>query len=142
VRSKRWSDWLENGSRAMYPDPRNTYVPHFEVATVDAGRVRYRDIWQRRNLVLVALAQRPVAERYAAHLRASRHEFDEADADVVVTTDSIPGLPAAVVVVADRWGEIQHLEPVNTDVSAQLPSVREILAWVQFVQMQCPECPP
>jgi hypothetical protein len=126
----------------MYPDPRHTYGPHFEVATVDAGRVRYRDIWQRRNLVLVVLGQRPAAERYAAHLHANRHEFDEADADVVVTTDSIPGLPAAVVVVADRWGEIQHLEPLNSDTSAQLPSVREILAWVQFVQMQCPECPP
>ena len=126
----------------MYPDPRHTYVPHFDVATVDAGRVRYRDIWQRRNLVLVALGQRPAPERYAAQLRASRDKFDDADADVVVTIDSIPGLPAAAVVVADRWGEIQHVEPVNTDESAPLPAVDEILAWVQFVRMQCPECPP
>ena len=30
------------------------YIAHFDVTTVDGERVRYRDLWQRRILVLVA----------------------------------------------------------------------------------------
>lgn len=34
------------------------YIPHFDVTTVDGTRVRYDEIWQHRNLVLV-LADAP-----------------------------------------------------------------------------------
>jgi hypothetical protein len=40
---------------ATRSEARLGYVPHFEVTTVDGQHVRYDDIWQRRNLVLVVV---------------------------------------------------------------------------------------
>jgi len=53
-------------------------VPHFEVTTVDGQRVRYDDIWQRRNLVLVFVNphQRDAGARYASRQEAHRAEFE------------------------------------------------------------------
>ena len=121
------------------------YVPHFEVTATDGGRVRYRDIWQHRNLVLAVLPpdQQTAAVRYAHSLMRRRRDFDEAETSVVVTTDSVPGVAAPHVLIADRWGEIQHniAVPEPGDATA-LPDVDELLSWIRFVRMQCPECPP
>jgi hypothetical protein len=106
--------------------------------------VRYRDIWQRRNLVLAVLPsdQQPRAARYAGDLMRCGRDFDQADTTVVVTTDGVPGIAAPCVIVADRWGEIQHIAAsAHADLSA-LPDVDELLSWIRFVRMQCPECPP
>lgn len=46
------------------------------------------------------------------------------------------------VVVADRWGEILHIASQSAADLSRLPSVDELLSWVQFARMQCPECPP
>lgn len=120
------------------------YVPHFDVTTLEGRRVRYDEIWQRRNLVLVIISpqDREAGVRYAAQLRARRDAFDEGETTVVVTADAGPKLPARTVIVADRWGEILHLETASSGQSLQFPDVDELLSWVHFAQIQCPECPP
>lgn len=113
------------------------FVPHFDVTDVDGRRVRYRDLWQRRQLLLALFEPEDVerADDLAMQLKARGDELDQTDTVAVVTTDVVPGLPAPRVVIADRWGEIQHV--VET-----LPDVDEMLSWTKFVRMQCPECPP
>jgi cystathionine beta-lyase/cystathionine gamma-synthase len=44
-------------------------------------------------------------------------------------------------VVADRWGEILFLDSPS-DPTWRVPDVDELLSWVHFAQIQCPECPP
>jgi hypothetical protein len=114
-------------------------VPHFEVTTLDGRRVRYGEFWQRRNLVLVSVGphEREAGVRHASRLLERRDDFEREEAVVVVTADTIPGLPASTVLVADRWGEILHrgsaAEPLDVD---------DLLSWVHFAAIQCPECPP
>jgi hypothetical protein len=50
----------------------------------------------------------------------------------------VPGLPSPGVVIADRWGEIEFLMPI--DKPADAPAPDEILDSVSYVRMQCPEC--
>ena len=52
-------------------------VPHFEVETLQGGLINYSTIWQRRNLVIVALPalESGVAERYVSRLTAKAPEF-------------------------------------------------------------------
>src|SRR5262245_10164997 len=118
------------------------YVPRFDVRTLDGQHVRYDEIWQHRNLVLLVAdpREREAAERYASGLRSHRPEFDKMETTVVVTTDVVPGFGPTRLVIADRWGEIQHAEAMAGGVS-QLSSVDEVLSWIEFVRMQCPECP-
>ena len=61
-----------------------------------------------------------------------------AQTEVIVTRDSVPGLAPYAVLVADRWGEIVTAQRTGTP--SELPGVERILAWVEFVQYQCPEC--
>jgi len=46
------------------------------------------------------------------------------------------------VVIADRWGEIVHIASPPHGQASQLPNVDEVLSWIRFVRIQCPECPP
>jgi hypothetical protein len=71
-----------------------------------------------------------------------QNEFEESETTVVVTTDSVPGLSAPRVLNADRWGEILYIEAPAADDLSRLPSVDELLSWVRFARIQCPECPP
>lgn len=120
------------------------HVPHFDVRALDGQLVRYQELWQRRNLVLVLGApdQRDAARRYASTLQSHHREFEETETTVVVTTDPVRGLPVPAVIVADRWGEIVHIETTTAAEPSRFPDVQEILAWIQFVRIQCPECPP
>jgi hypothetical protein len=112
------------------------HMPDFEVTTIAGEHVRYRDHWQRRNLVLVVVTagEREIARRYLTQLELRRADLD--DTVVVITTHPVRGISAPAVLVADRWGEIQHRA------DARLPRVDELMSWVRFVQIQCPECPP
>jgi hypothetical protein len=124
-------------------EARSGYVPHFEVTTVDGQPVRYDDIWQRRNLVLVLVTphQREAGVHYASQLEARRAEFEREETTVVVTADAVPKLTAGAL-VADRWGEILYLETASGDQTFRFPDVNELLSWVHFIEIQCPECPP
>ena len=79
--------------------------------------------------------------RYASQLQLRQPDFDREETTVVVTTDAVPGLSAPSVLVADRWGEIVHLESASGSTS-NLADVDELLSGVHFVEIQCPECPP
>lgn len=129
---------------AARTEPRLGNVPHFDVTTADGRRVRYQDIWQHRNLVLAVLPpdQHARALRYARDLLRRGREFDEAETSVVVTTEAVAGVVPPRVLVADRWGEIQHVLAPARDERSELPDVDELLSWIGFVRMQCPECPP
>jgi hypothetical protein len=116
------------------------FVPHFDVTTVDGRRIRYADLWQHRNLVLVFVAGEPAEpQSYAQAVLARARDFEAAETALVVTAGRVAGLPAPGVVVADRWGEIVYR---SAEGGAALPGADELLDWVHFVRMQCPECPP
>jgi hypothetical protein len=124
-------------------EPRLGYVPHFDVSTVDGRRVQYDEIWQRRNLLLaiVSASERETAAQYASQLQARAEEFEQEETTVVVTVDVVPPLSVPTVLVADRWGEILFRESPG-DRTWRLPDVEELLSWVHFAEIQCPECPP
>lgn len=48
------------------------------------------------------------------------------------------GGPAAAVYITDRWGEIYLAR--RTDADQALPTPQEILEWLHFIAIQCPEC--
>src|SRR5687768_12217921 len=113
-------------------------LPHFNVTTLTGGRFAYSDIWQRKNLVLVSLPreQSRANADYVSQLQTSAPAGD--DTVFVITRDSLPGLPTAGVVIADRWGEIHHV--THAARVEDLLSPQELVEWLRYVQSQCPEC--
>ena len=116
------------------------HVPRFEITTVDDVRVNYADLWQKKNLALVCLSEDDSsdAQTYIQQLREALPALAAHDAVVVVTTTPIEGMPLPGCAVADRWGEMQWI--TSADCVTQLPTAREIAAWLRFVEIQCPEC--
>jgi hypothetical protein len=116
------------------------HVPRFDITTIDDVRVNYADLWQKKNLALVCLAEDNSADAhsYIQQLREALPALATHDAVVVVTTTPIDGMPLPGCAVADRWGEMQWV--ASAERVAELPSPREIAAWLQFVELQCPEC--
>ena len=119
---------------------RGDSVPHFEVKTLQGGLISYSTIWQRRNLVVVALpaSGSGFEERYVAQLTAKLPEFRAAKAECVITRDPVPGIHIAGVIVADQWGEIAHVASASR--ADDLPSVEELLEWLEYLERRCPEC--
>lgn len=116
------------------------HVPRFECVTIDDIRVNYADLWQKKNLALLCLSEddSPEAQNYIQQLREALPALAVHDAVVVVTTTPIDGMPLPGCAVADRWGQMQWV--TSADRVVDLPSPREIAAWLQFVEIQCPEC--
>jgi hypothetical protein len=116
------------------------HVPRFECVTIDDIRVNYADLWQKKNLALLCLSEddSPEAQTYIQQLREALPALAVHDAVVVVTTTPIDGMPLPGCAVADRWGQMQWV--TSADRVVDLPSPREIAAWLQFVEIQCPEC--
>jgi peroxiredoxin len=119
---------------------RGDLVPHFTVKTLHGDEFSYATIWQRRNLVLIAL---PVTDsefvrRYVSELAARGAEFADGDADCVITQDRIQEIPGPAVLVADRWDEVVCIA-AKSDVR-DLPHVEDVLEWLRYVQTRCPEC--
>ena len=116
------------------------HVPRFECVTIDDIRVNYADLWQKKNLALLCLAEDTSAEAqsYIQELREALPALAAHDAVVVVTTNPIDGMPLPGCAVADRWGQMQWVTAAQR--IAELPSPREIAAWLRFVEIQCPEC--
>lgn len=116
------------------------HVPRFDITTIDDIRVNYADLWQKKNLALVCLPAdtSPDTQSYIEQLREALPALSTHDAAVVVTTTPIEGMPLPGCAVADRWGEMQWI--TGAERVADLPSPREIAAWLHFVEIQCPEC--
>ena len=118
---------------------RGDQVPHFAVTTLDGTRVVYRDIWQRKNLLLVLVASgeaSPVRDRLSELARISP-ELVALNTQCVITAERIAGCPASGVVIADRWGEIQAIVHSADD---DVVDADDILDWLRYVQNRCPEC--
>lgn len=146
------------------------FLQSFALPARDGREVRPRDFRQRTNLVLYffhgagCLACRDLLADLGAHaaeLRASsakvlaisaaREEAApsstaEFGPDIVVLDD--PGHAAAAaqdveppaVVVADRFGEIWAAW--EGDGQHRLPNAQDIIEWLEFIEIQCPECHP
>ena len=116
------------------------HVPQFEITTIDDVRVKYADLWQKKNLALVCLNedQSSEAQSYIQELREALPALASHDAVVVVTTTPVDGMPLPGCAVADRWGEMQWIAAAPR--VSELPPAREIAAWLHFVEIQCPEC--
>jgi len=111
-------------------------LPMFRATNiVDDALVDYRDIWQRSNLLLIAV---PPGEASVHSLAQLGRDLEGNDTAVVVTTDPIPGVPPPAVVVADRWGEIQYIQTAGR--VADLPDAAELGDWLDYLRYQCPEC--
>lgn len=118
---------------------RGDLISSFEVRTVSGQHFSYRDVWQRRHLVAIALpADDPASDAYALALAARAAEFTTHQTECVVTTDAVPGVAAPGVLVADRWGEVAHAA-TESSVDA-LPTVDALLEWVHYIESRCPEC--
>lgn len=117
--------------------------PHVVVRSIDGTTFSYGDIWQRRNLLLIALASEAGApagdeSAYITELLARGETFQEYNTEVVITRDAVAGLRSPALLIADRWGEIVMVDRV--DATAGLPKVEEIVEWLRFVAHACPEC--
>jgi hypothetical protein len=126
---------------------RRPAISPFEVTDVDGRMVRYRDIWQYQNLVLVTLGSDcESASRYIAHLADHREELTAHDTALVIwSADGSgsarpPDVPVPSVLLADRFGEIYHVETAPAE--ADLPSAAALIEWLRYMQSQCPECDP
>jgi hypothetical protein len=119
---------------------RGDSVPHFEVKTIGGELFSYSTIWQRRNLVLLAIpaAESEASRTYISQVVARRSEFTAKDTECVVTGDRVPGIQSPAVVVADRWGEIVHV--ATTSQVDDLTSPEELLDWVDYLDRRCPKC--
>lgn len=113
-------------------------VPHFQVTRADGSTVAYGTIWQHKDLVLLALPSGDQGAEYASALAERMSRFDGAPAECVITRTAIPGLPAPAAIVADRWGEIYFAAGAD-DVDG-LPAPDELVDWLRYVQVKCPEC--
>jgi hypothetical protein len=116
---------------------RGHLIPHFEVTTLDGSRVRYADHWQHRNLLLISLPESG-AEDYVRSLGERMSALTAHDTVCVLTSDRITGIPPPSIVVADKWGEIQYAASGGS--AADLPGPEELIEWLRWVQMHCPEC--
>jgi hypothetical protein len=75
---------------------------------------------------------------YASALAARLPDFQEHNCICVITRDRVGGVPTPAALVADKWGEIVHVAaPPRQD---DLPSASELLDWVAYVELRCPEC--
>ena len=115
-------------------------LPFFDATTLAGERVRYEDLWQRSNVVLVCLPQVAAEddEEYANELAKRAAEFQTYTAACIVTRDPIAGVPAPGLAIADRWGEVQYLATSAT--TSGLPDVTEIFDTLDYVYRRCPEC--
>lgn len=115
-------------------------MPFFSVSgTADGHPVDYRTIWQRKNLVLASVPRDdPARDAYVASLTSRAADLRAHDTALVITADAVPGVPSPGVVIADRWGEIYY---VTGEPSARsLPGPDDLVEWLRFIQVQCPEC--
>jgi hypothetical protein len=111
----------------------------FTVRGADGGAFAYEQIWQRRNLLLASVPPADeTAATYVSQLLARAGDVSVYETQLVITGDTVAGLPSPGVAVADRWGEIYFVQGAEN--AAGLPPADELLEWLRFVQVQCPEC--
>jgi hypothetical protein len=138
------ADFAYSGGMGSSDQPpvlvRGELVPHFEVTTVGGETVRYSTIWQRLNLVLIALPDSDSEEgtRYVAAVQPFLEQLGAMETSSIVTRGEVAGVPAPGVLIADRWGEIAFVAAAQD--FGSLPAGHDLVDWVDYVRRQCPEC--
>jgi hypothetical protein len=115
-------------------------VPRFTVTASDGTEIRYLDIWQHSNLLLLALPPDALAPAalYIERVRERLAQLPAGDTACIVTSDGVSGLRAPGALVADRWGEGRFAREAPS--VEDLPDPQDLAEWVQHVQHACPEC--
>jgi hypothetical protein len=115
-------------------------VPHFAVTTLGQRSIGYDEIWQRKNLLLVSMPDwnSAAAATYLSELANHMGQLTVHDTACVIIREQIEGVPCPGVVIADRWGEIYFVAEAET--IAALPPAADLVEWLDYVQVQCPEC--
>ena len=118
-------------------------LSHFEGQTIDGREVPYHELWQRRNLVLFVVSPelQVAASSYLMALECRLSELKPSDTSLIISHCAIYGAPMKRLVIADRWGEVAHAAELTSD-PVGWPSIDDVVEWVEFVRMKCPECPP
>jgi hypothetical protein len=119
---------------------RGDSVPHFDLHSAFGEPFSYGSIWQHHNLVLVTLptGQAESAQHYTTQIASFLPEFNARNAICVVARGTVAGVAGPGILIADRWGEVVHVEA--HDEVADFPPLRELLEWLDYVQIRCPEC--
>jgi hypothetical protein len=119
---------------------RGDLVRQIAVTALDGSRFDYSEIWQRKNLLLVTLAETASSDAgaYASELTSRMDELTALETKCVITSDDVLDMPKVGVVIADRWGEIYFVE-AGLRVT-DLPTAAEILEWLRDIEHECPEC--
>jgi len=93
---------------------------------------------------IIAVAQCSSAEcgRIERQLKLPFPVFSDEDGHIhrEVGASDRPGHPSAAAYVTDRYGEIFGV--YRTRDAQALPGAAEILNWLEFIYVQCPECEP
>lgn len=126
--------------RAM-PEPLTAggLVPHFDLIDVDGRRRRYADIWQHRLLALVLLpeAESAASRAYQESLADVAPALAGLNTALVVSAASIDGLAPPGWLVADQFGEIQHVQEAQDPEDISLPAPDEVVQWVRYIRTRC-----
>ncbi|MBI4512259.1 MAG: hypothetical protein HY698_21680 [Deltaproteobacteria bacterium] len=96
---------------------------------------RLRDLWGLGAALLVIVPGAP------AHLEPQSpipRVHDETGNVIALLEQRLALIPGeARLIVADRFGQVHASLPAHGDPHG---TVQEILRWVDFIEMQCPEC--
>lgn len=90
--------------------------------------------WDGRVAVLLP-GQLAEAEELRSDLEIPYPVLADADGEAAART----GLQGGGMIIADQWGEIFLDEAGGPDVHA-FPSVDEVVEWLRYLAIQCPEC--
>src|SRR5690349_17605828 len=118
---------------------RGDLLKHFSTRAADGRIVDYRDLWQRKHLVLVCLARDAddEADAYAGALEKEADAIRALEGELIITRQPVEQVPIPGVVVADRWGEVFFVSAAGH--AKDLPVATDVLDWLQHAQHQCPE---
>jgi hypothetical protein len=72
---------------------------------------------------------------------ANAASFAETTSDaleILVDVESALAPGHAAVIIADEWGEVHFM--ADAGAGHELPAAEELVAWIRFLAIQCPEC--
>jgi peroxiredoxin len=132
----------------------------FALETPEGREIRSQSYRQRSNLVLLFHHGRDCARCHEmlADFDAGSEEIRDQSATILAIGPEAPaasfpmlldssgevtarqGLTVPAVVIVDRFGEIWAAWEGGAD--HRLPSSKDVIEWLEFLEVQCPECEP
>lgn len=71
----------------------------------------------------------------------AEHDMGESAVPTVLAGEDVwseLGIDDSALIIADRWGVVYFVQETTT--LHDLPPVDEVIEWVRYLSMQCPEC--